>query len=388
MNQRNFAIAIVAIVVVLGAGWWFVTRNGPAAPPTDATPQVATALARDGAIDVTVDAVGRLGSSAGSDSRLAFAVAGRIASVYVHVGQHVAAGEPLAALDATSYLLASRQAGADATAAGAQAAAAGVDRWSAKIAYDEVALERARRLFAAGVNARKDVETADAQLASDQTERRAAGAGNAAASAQAQSAAARAALAAHDASNTVLRAPNAGIVTAVLHSVGESVDPTIPAIALAPLATGAITLDVSATDARRVAPGDPVHLHTDAGDAIAGTVIGVAGAVDAASQSAQVSVRADVPAALVGSALAGQIVIARTHGTIVPYAAIVADPQTGKTLVFVRTKAKDGGTTFEPRDVRVVFSNATDAHVTGLRPGERIAARGAFELLAPQGGGG
>ncbi|MDQ2991965.1 MAG: HlyD family efflux transporter periplasmic adaptor subunit, partial [Candidatus Eremiobacteraeota bacterium] len=174
---------------------------------------------------------------------------------------------------------------------------------------------------------------------------------------------------------------------AVLHSVGESVDPTVPAIALAPQATGAITLDVSAGDARRIVPGDPVHLHSDAGDSIAGTVIGVAGAVDAASQAARVSVRADVPAALAGSALSGQIVVGRARGTIVPYASIVADPQTGKTLVFVQTRAKDGATSFEPRDVRVVFSNASQADVTGLRPGERVAARGAFELLAPQGGG-
>lgn len=388
MSKRNAGVAsVVAIVLIVGAALWFIAHRGgnPVAAP--ATPQVPTAVAQDGSIDVTVDAVGRLGSSAGSDSKLAFAVAGRIASVYVHVGERVAAGQALAALDGTTYALAARQAGADAIAANAQAAAAGVDRWGAKIAFDSAALERAQRLFAAGVSARKDVDAARSQLASDQAERRAADAGNAAAYAQAQSANAHAALAAQDANNAVLRAADDGIVTAILHNPGESVDPTVPVISLAPAATGAITLEVSAGEAMRVKPGDPVRLHSDGGESVAGTVTGVSGAVDAASQSAQVVVRADVPAALAGSALSGQIVIARSRGTNVPYAAIVADPQTGKTLVFVLTKAKDGSAVFEPRDVRVVFSNAGVAQISGVRPGERVAARGAFELLAPQGGG-
>jgi RND family efflux transporter MFP subunit len=388
LSKRTWIVAGVAIVVLaVAAILWIVFHRGAAPVAASASPQVATAIARDGSIDVTVDAVGRVGSSAGSDSKLAFAVAGRIASVYVHVGERVVAGQSLAALDGTTYALAARQANADAIAAGAQAAAAGVDRWSAKIAFDQAALQRAQRLFVAGVSARKEVDAARSQLASDQAEGRAAGAGNAAAAAQAQSAAAHAALAAQDASNAVLRAPSDGIVTAVLHNPGESVDPTVPAIALAPAATGAITLEVSAADATRVKPGDPVRLRTDTGDAIAGTVTGVAGAVDAASQSAQVGVRADVPATLAGSALSGQIVIGRSRGTLVPYAAIVADPQTGKTLVFVATKGSTGEITFEPREVRVVFSNAAEAQIAGVRPGERVAARGAFELLAPQGGG-
>lgn len=388
MKRRTSIVAgVAALVLVIAGALWMLSRRGGTPPPPNPAPQVATATARYGSIDVTVDAVGRLGSSAGSDSRLAFAVAGRIATVYVHVGERVAAGQPLAALDATTYALAARQASADATAASAQAAAAGVDRWSAKIAFDAAALERAQRLFAAGVSARKDVDAARSQLASDRAERRAAGAGNAAAEAQAQSADARAALAAHDAGSAVLRAPADGIVTAILHSPGESVDPTVPAIALAPATTGAITLDVSAADASRVAAGDPVQLRSDSGRAIAGTVAGVAGAVDPASQSAQVVVRADVPAALAGTALSGRIVVARSRGTLVPYASVVADPQTGKTLVFVQVREKDGDTGFEPRDVRVVFSNADTALVTGVRPGERVAARGAFELLAPQGGG-
>jgi len=388
VSKRTAIVAGAAIVVVaVAAVLWIVVHRAAAPVAATAAPQVATAIARDGTIDVTVDAVGRVGSGAGSDSKLAFAVAGRIASVYVHVGERVVAGQSLAALDGTTYALAARQAGADAVAAGAQAAAATVDRWGAKIAFDQAALQRAQRLFAAGVSARKEVDAARSQLASDEAERRAAGAGNVAAAAQAQSAAAHAALAAQDASNAVLRAPSDGIVTAVLHNPGESVDPTVPAIALAPAATGAITLEVSAADAARVRPGDPVRLRTDTGDAIAGTVTGVAGAVDAASQSAEVGVRADVPATLSGSALSGQIVIARSRGTLVPYAAIVADPQTGKTLVFVSTKGTGGSMAFEPREVRVAFSNATDAQVTGVRPGERVAARGAFELLAPQGGG-
>lgn len=141
-------------------------------------------------------------------------------------------------------------------------------------------------------------------------------------------------------------------------------------------------------DAARVAAGDPVMLQVDGtGATISGTVVGVGGAVDPATQSAQVLVRASVPAALAGSSVSARIVVANDRGIIVPKDAVVADPSTQKTLVFVAKKNAQGEPTFDAREVNVIFENETSAEVRGLRPGERIAATGAFELLPPAGGG-
>ena len=78
--------------------------------------------------------------------------------------------------------------------------------------------------------------------------------------------------------------------------------------------------------------------------------------------------------------------VAHDRGVLIPREAIVADPAAGKTLVFVLQKS-GGATKFVQRAVHVVFQNEASAEVTGLAPGTALAAKGAFELLAPAGGG-
>ncbi len=388
-NRRSAVVGGLAAVclLVLLVATWSVLHRSPAPDATAAGPQVPLATARVGRIDMTVDAVGRVGPSAGGRSRLAFAQSGIIASVDVHVGQRVAVGEALATLDDSALTLAQRQAAADATAARAQARAAGIDTVGVRLSTDRAALSRQQRLYAAGVAARKDVEAARAQVAADTADAGTASANRAAAEAQAVSASARAALAQLDAARAVLRAPTAGTIVAIYRSVGESVDPSVAVVGLAPPSTGEITLQVTAADAARIASGDRVALVADgSAQTFRGTVVGVANAVDAATQIAEVSVRANVPLSLAGSAVSARIVVARDRGVIVPHEAIVDDPQTGGALVFVHHVAADGSDSFVQRRIVIVFDNGTDAVVTGLNAGEHVAARGAFELLAPSGG--
>lgn len=381
-RARLIAGAILAAILI-AAGWAIVHREGTA-PVAVAPPQVDLATARFGSIDVAVDAVGRIGPSAGSQSKLAFAVAGRIASVTVHVGERVAAGDTLATLDAAGFSLARRQAMADADAAQAQLRAASVDRIGVRLRVDRAALTRTERLYAVGVSARKDVDAARAQVAADIADARTASADRAAAAAQAQSAQARAAISALDASNTALRAPANGIVTAIYRSAGESVDAAVPVIGLAPAQTAAVTLLVAGRDAARVAPGQPVTLRVDQiAHSIPGTVVGVASAVDPVTQSAEVSVRMHATISLAGSAVTARIVVGRNRGILIPHDAIVVDPQSGATLVFVRSAARQGSPAFTQRRIDIAYDNGTLAEVTGLRAGERVAAHGAFELLAP-----
>ncbi len=86
------AAAVLILVGGGGAGAWAATRaSGPAY-------RLATAEVRS--VDQTLDSTGTIVPS--SEADLSFPVAGQVATVGVAVGQHVTAGEVLAALDTTS----------------------------------------------------------------------------------------------------------------------------------------------------------------------------------------------------------------------------------------------------------------------------------------------
>jgi hypothetical protein len=71
---------------------------------------------------------------------------------------------------------------------------------------------------------------------------------------------------------------------------------------------------------------------------------------------------------------------------LIPESAIVADPQRSVNVVFVQQRKPDGSITFVQRIVRVTHEDGTTADIaSGVRPGERVAAQGAFQLLAPSG---
>jgi multidrug efflux pump subunit AcrA (membrane-fusion protein) len=202
------------VVVLAGCG-------GHAGETTKAAaPAVRVTAARFGSYVERVQAVGRVGAASGTQSKLSFAGSGILQSVYVHIGEHVSAGEALASLDTSGLALAASQAQADAQAARAGLQQSEVDRVSAKLAVDRAAVRREESLYAAGVAPLKDVQAARAQLASDQADAATARTQIAGAQAQMQSAAARAAIAQRDLQNGTLRAPADGIVTAIYKRSG------------------------------------------------------------------------------------------------------------------------------------------------------------------------
>lgn len=383
MNRFGSAICVMTMAL-LGSGC--AHREAPAPPPQPAVP---LATARYGAYVESVSALGRIGAPAGAASKLAFAEPGILSSIDVHIGERVEAGAPLAQLDTSGLSLAAAQSQADAQAAAANARQSSVDRTSTKIAVDEAALRREQSLYAAGVAALKDVEAARAQLAQDKADAASATATREGSSAQLQSAQDRAALAQRDLANATLRAPSSGVVAAIYKRPGESVDATTPVVALAPQSANDVTLDVTAADAARVHAGDAVQFSVP-GTAIrsTGRVTGVSAALDPATQSATVVVTGVPAGAPAGSAVQARIDVARDRGVIVPQSAIVQDPQSGDTLVFVQTRDKNGNVKFEQRTIQVAHQNGSEALVaSGLRAGEKVAAQGAFNLLAPAGGG-
>jgi cobalt-zinc-cadmium efflux system membrane fusion protein len=378
-------VAAVAAVATGMAGWAFVHRSVPA-PSVATGARVALVTVREGFIERTIALAGRVGPAAGTQSKLAFSLPGTIARVDVRLGQRVDAGTPLARLDATTYALAARQAGADAQAAAAGAAVAAVDRISVKLQVDRAELARQQRLYAAGVAALRDVQAAAATVAADRAESQSARSQRVAAQAQSQSAGIRSSATQYDLSRTVLRAPAAGIVSGIFVQPGDTVDPTIPAVALTPAMAHAATLDVPVNDIARIVAGDRVHASAS-GRRFDARVVGIAPAVNSATGLALVEVGGipeDLPA---GTPLDATVVVGAVRGLVVPRSAIVEDPQNGHTLVFVRTRAPDGSVRFESRVVTIDAQNDADVRVTaGLRAGERIAGQGAIDLLAPNEG--
>lgn len=381
MSARRFIALIAAMLLIAGCAH----KNDP--QPDAAKPEVPLATASEAQYVESVTAIGRVGAPAGTATKLSFAEAGILQSIAVRIGERVEAGESLANLDTSGLALSAQQAGADAAAAQANVRQSSVDRTSTKITVDEAALRREQSLYAAGVAALKDVEAARAQLAQDRADASTAVAGVQGSSAQLQSARARAALAQRDLANGTLRSPIAGVVAAIYKRPGEAVDTTTPVIAVAPQSTSEVTLDVTATDAGRIHTGDPVQFSIP-GTSLrsSGHVTGVSTALDPATQSASVVVTGAPSGAPAGSAVQAQIDVAHDRGIVIPQSAIVQDPQSGDTLVFVQSRGKDGDMKFEQRTVRVAQQNGNVALIaSGLHAGERIAAHGAFELLAPAG---
>jgi len=403
MRRRGWVV--VAVVAVIALAVAIVLRRQETPPPKTTGPSVALATVRYGDYAVVLDEGGYAGAPVGTTAQLAFAGSGILRDVYVHVGEHVVAGEELAALDTRALALDAAQARAEAEAAAAgygggsvpgAAVTAARERVRAAVeraAADRAAVVRAQRLYDAGVDARKDVEAAQATLAADeaaattaQADLRGASSQPSVVSAQVRAASARAESADLLLSQGTLTAPTSGYVTAIYHRAGETVDASKPIVAIGP-PQSEVTLSVPGTDAAQIAVGNPAELRVAGlAGASLGHVIAVVPAVNQQTQTATVVVSAARSAVVAGSAVRARITVAHVRGLLVPESAIVEDPQKGESVVFVQQRKPDGTTTFAQRTVQVAHEDGTTAQLSsGVNAGERVAAQGAFELLAPSG---
>jgi HlyD family secretion protein len=164
------------------------------------------------------------------------------------------------------------------------------------------------------------------------------------------------------------------------------VDASKPIVAIGP-PQSEVTLSVPGTDAAQIAVGDPVSLRVAGSEnANAGRVTAIVPAVSPATQTATVVVGARPAGAIAGAAVRARIVVAHLRGLLVPESAIVEDPQRGVSVVFVQQRKPDGSTAFVQRTVQIAHEDGTTADLaSGVAPGDRVAAQGAFELLAPSG---
>jgi hypothetical protein len=142
-------------------------------------------------------------------------------------------------------------------------------------------------------------------------------------------------------------------------------------------------------DARSVQRGDAVTVSTlRPGQSARGRVRSVVRSVDPMTQTATVVVTGVPARAVDGDAVDATIDVGQRFRVVIPTSAIVEDPGSDKLLVFVRGAVAGEREKFIPRLITIETGENQHTLVrTGVRAGERVAARGAFDLLAPSGPG-
>jgi RND family efflux transporter MFP subunit len=302
--------------------------------------RTAVAAARD--VPLVVSGIGTVAPRPGRYAALGAPGATRVARVFVLPGQRVKEGDSLVGFERAPF------------EAGARSAEAGLT--AAQHAYD-----RAVRLGEAGVMARRDVEQAAEALA------------------QAQAAAVTAR---RDLELATLRAPLAGVVTAMTAVVGTPVDAAQTLVEVADPSALDVAVSVVPGDAAAVRPGAAVTLSAGEApgvDVVAEGVVGeVAPAVDTVTRAVPVRVRVTRPSRVlrIGATLFARIVVATHRGAVtIPAEALVPDGEGFKVFVV------DSAGVAHARPVTVGARTGTVAEILeGVRAGETVVTYGAYGI--------
>lgn len=339
---RRHRVVLVGIVVLLVIGAWLWLRSRGGDEPAETVPVVTaeTATAQVRPFAVTISVLGTVDARPGAEAQLAAPAPARVERILVAVGDRVAAGQPLVALDESVWAAQTEQAQADFAAA-------------------QQAYTRASRLASEGVGPRKDVEAAAAALAQ--------------ARAGLQESRRRQSLG-------VLRSPIAGVVTAMRATLGQAVDVTEPLVEVVNPSGLEVLFHLSPEDAARVSPGAAVRLTTGPDSAAVlvgeGEVRGISAAVDSTTGSVAVRAIVTAPARAlrVGEAVTGRITVdTDPRAVVVPAAAVV--PADGGAQLFVVDSAGIAHAT----PVTVGAREEGSVEITsGLRGGEMVVASGAY----------
>lgn len=302
------------------------------------TVSIATATAKT--FVETVDAVGTSIVRTGKSASLTAPAAGRITKVLVNVGSKVSAGDHLVEFDRAPFQAAANSADAALTAA-------------------QQAADRAKRLADAGVIARKEAETAQAELAKAQAD----------------------AIAAHRALDlTTIRSPINGVVTRVSSVMGTDVETGAVLVDVADPSAIDVSLVLSIDNARRVHSGQVVRLF-EGSDASAeplatGRVVDIAATIDTASQGviARVELAPTNGRVRIGETLFGRITVAEhANAVVIPVEALVPDGENFKVFVV------DAQDIAHETEVTVAARSDHDAWIKeGIKAGDRVVAQGAY----------
>ena len=377
---------VAAGVVLLAVALWALSRRGASANET-ATGD--TTAAKDAAADsvVTLDSTalrlagvelqtlapssqaelianGTITYDANRVSVIASRAEGRLVSVRADLGQAVRAGTVLAILESPEI----------------GSVRGDLDRARATVEIARKNYDREKRLYEEQISPQKELldaestlRTAEADHASALTRLRAIGA------------------ASGEGATFGLATSVSGTVVERNASPGQTVGPSTNLFTVADLGHVWITVDVYEGDLARVRQGAKATVAPTAfpGQTFPGRVTYAGGVVDTTSRTFKVRVDVDNPARRLRPGMFAQVRIeappdAKTSG---PAASVLTVPEAavqelnGKQVVFV---AGDPPGRFVARPVTTGAraGNGTVAVTAGLRPGERVAVAGAFQLKA------
>lgn len=338
--RRRWKIVLAVVVLILMVVYLIKRRPAPTADAPEAQVNVQTAVAVVKPLTPIVQALGTVQARAGHAAEISAPETSPVIAVYVGVGDHVRAGQPLVQLDKSVF--ASRRHEAEVALATAQ------------LAYD-----RTQRLLKEGISPRKDVEAAAAQVAT--------------ARANLEQAARTEAMA-------TLRSPINGVVTLMNAAISRPIDITQPVVEVVDPLGLEILFHLSPAEAGRITPGSKVALTAgqDAGrhSVGIGTITGVSAAVDSATGSVDVRATIATPTRplKVGETLSGGIERpSRTSTVVVPIDALV--PEGEEILVFV----VDANGVAHATPVTVGTRTDTEAEIlSGLKGGETVVTQGAY----------
>jgi membrane fusion protein (multidrug efflux system) len=266
----------------------------------------------------------------------------RVVDVRARPGLHVAKGAVLVALETAVF---------DAAEQGAKAALDAAERNQ----------ERTRGLVEAGIAPRRDLEQADAALATARSDLT---------------------VAARNRELATMRAPFDGVVTRVTAVLGAAVDVGEVLVEIADPSSVDVVLALQAAEAARVRAGAAVSLRTGETPGSApigkGTVAEVGGIVDAETRSVAVRVVATaVERPLrIGETVFGDITVSVARAAVVvPGEALVPDGDGFKVFVV------DSGDVAHARTVEVGARREDLVRIlSGVRAGERVVTYGAYGI--------
>jgi RND family efflux transporter MFP subunit len=375
---RRVVVAIVALLIVLGAGALIWSRS--------AVPEVKAAAAR--AVSTGSDASGPSGASildasgyvvARRQATVSAKITGKLSELFIEEGQHIKENEVVAKLDDTNAAAALMQAKAGVIQAEATVA-------QAKAAADDIApiYRRDRKLAAAGVISAEVLDTSKANFDAKQTDL---------AVAQGNLAVRRAALlvAQREEEDTIVHAPFTGVVTTKNAQPGEIVSPLSAGggftrtgiCTLVDMDSLEVEVDVSENFISRVHAGEPAILKLNAYPdwQIPAYVIAVIPTADRSKATVKVRVGFKSRDPRILPEMGARVSFMSSEnksgatpaagGVVIPAEAVVPGAQSGADTgaVFVIH-----GDTVERRVVRLGARSADGQVVlSGLSAGERVA---------------
>lgn len=360
----------------------------------------------------TVSADGQVVANAGGAATLAFPTDGQISSVNVNVGDRVSKGEVLASLDSRIASSTIAQAQADVAAAQANLAkaqararpqefaqnSAQVQAAQSKAQAAKAELDRQNALAKVGISSQRDLQQARADYESALSDLRVAQQQGSileagprpqdvnVAQAAVQQAQADLSSAQTKASLLNIVAPFDGIITQRLKNPGETVDPTIPVLAMVNPNRTVVEVQISQDQAGLVETGDSATITVDGlPRRISGRVQAVSPALGQETRTMTVRVQPESSALTPGAAAKASIVV-RTlaNAFVVPDSAVVKDPETGNPVVYLAV-AK-GQYRAVPVNIVLQSGNRIAVAAAALRPGVPVVTQGAYELLPFAGG--